>query len=91
MKDSVHGVLLRPRARLAGTPFSAGWVRQVRALGDYRIDGFLEAIGAISARIARDDARMREAVRRSSTAGIIDSQARAVTPRWVGRLGTGTA
>ena len=71
MKDPVHGVPLQPRARPAGTPFSAGRVRQVRALGGHRTDGFLGAVGAISARIARDDAGIRGAARRSPAAGII--------------------
>ena len=71
MKNSVHGVLLRPRARPTGTPFSAGWVRQVRAPGGYRMDGFPGAAGDLSARIARDGARIRAAARRSSAARII--------------------
>ena len=71
MKNSVHGVPLHPRALPAGTPFSAGWVRQVRAPGGYRIGGFLGAVDDLSARIARGDARIRAAVRRSPAAGII--------------------
>ena len=71
VKYPVYGVPLRPRARPAGAPFSAGWVRQVRAPGGYGIDGFLGAIGAISARIARDGARIRGAAGRSPAAGIM--------------------
>ena len=71
MKNSIHAILLQSHVRPKGTPFSEGWIRQVKALENYRINAFLELIDSLNLQIARMNGRIRDAVKQSPAAQII--------------------
>ena len=71
VKNMVHGVLLQAPLRPTGTPFSRGWVAQVRALGDKRIESRLRTIAHLDDEIRGVDADVRAAVRNSEGARLL--------------------
>lgn len=71
MKNSIHAILLQSHVRPEGTPFSQGWIRQVRELGDPRISAFLQVIDVVNVQIALANEKIRDAVKQSPDAQII--------------------
>lgn len=71
LKNSIHAILLQEGNRIPGTPFSSGYVDALRRKGDYRIDGYLKAIGTSDWLIAKADASVRKAAAASRYASLL--------------------
>ena len=67
-KNSIHGILLQMSAQPTGTTFSRAWAGQIRHMGDYRTEAYLDAIDYMGDKIALADARVRDAVRQDRNA-----------------------
>ncbi len=50
-KNKIHAILLQNGTRLKEKPFTIGFVEELRRLGDYRIDGYLNVISSLSHQI----------------------------------------
>ena len=61
--NSVHGILLQSGISPKHTSFSQPWIKQVRKMGDYRINSYLDMINFTTDKIRKADARIRAAVK----------------------------
>ncbi len=50
-KNKIHAILLQNGTRIKERPFTIGFVEELRKLGDYRIDGYLNIISSLSRQI----------------------------------------
>lgn len=57
LRNKIHSILLMKGIEIEANPFTSAFVAELRALGDYRIDGYLSLLDALEERI--DDASMR--------------------------------
>ena len=71
LKNGIHGILLQKGIHPSGTSFSEEWIRQVRAIGDYRIDSYLGTIDYISGQILKADLRIRDAANADEDAKLL--------------------
>ena len=62
-KNSIHGILLQKSIQSKHRPFTQPWLEQVRALGDYRIDSYLNMISHATDNMLKADSRIRAAVK----------------------------
>ena len=70
-KNSIHGILLQKSIQSKHRPFTQPWLAQVRALGDYRIDTYLDIIQYITDKILKADAKVRAAVKDDADAQLL--------------------
>lgn len=73
VKNSVHGILLQEGIKIPGVTFTEIYNRRLKALGDYRIDGFLQQISHLNLQIAEINSKVYAAVRTSPDAMLIKS------------------
>lgn len=71
LKNSIHGILLQRSVQPGGKAFSRPWTVQVRSLGDYGIDSYLDVLEFINDRILRADLRVRDAVGQDGNAQLL--------------------
>ncbi len=50
-KNKVHAILLQNGTRIKDRPFTLGFIEELRRLGDYRIDGYLNIISSLTQQI----------------------------------------
>ena len=70
-KNSIHGVLLQEGIRIPGVTFTETYCRELKALGDYRIDGFLRHIDYLTLQIAEANYKVCAAVKSNPDAMLI--------------------
>jgi len=73
VKNSIHGILLQENIRIPGVTFTIKYNKKLKALGDYRIDGFLRQINSLDMQIADTNSKIYAAVRINSDAMLIKS------------------
>lgn len=73
LKNSIHGILLQGGIKIPGVTFTETYNRKLKALGDYRIDGFLQQINHLNLQIADINSKVYAAVRTSPDAILIKS------------------
>jgi len=67
-KNKIHAILLQNGTRITEKPFTIGFVEELRKLGDYRIDGYLNIISSLSHQIQTVSSTIkREATEDEST------------------------
>ena len=64
LRRRIHAILLAGGIRIDGKPFSKGYVRTLRDLGDYRIDDCLDIMGTMDTCIGRADRAIRDQIER---------------------------
>jgi len=73
VKNSIHGILLQEGIRIPGVTFTITYNNKLKALGDYRIDGFLRQINSLNLQIADTNSKVYAAVRINPDAILIKS------------------
>ncbi len=73
VKNSVHGILLQEGIKIPGVTFTETYNRRLKALGDYRIDGFLQQISHLNLQIAEINSKVYAAVKVNPDAILINS------------------
>lgn len=73
LKNSVHGILLQEGIKISGVTFTETYNRRLKALNDYRIDGFLRQINYLNLQIAEINSKVYAAVKTSPDAILIKS------------------
>ena len=72
-KNLIHSILLQKGIKIPGAPFAQGYIKALRRIGDYRIDGYLEEIASHDRRIAEADVRVQQTVKESEDATLLTS------------------
>ncbi len=73
VKNSIHGILLQENIRIPGVTFTVTYNKRLKALGDYRIDGFLQQIKSLDMQIGDTNSKIYAAVRTNPDAMLIKS------------------
>jgi len=73
VKNSIHGILLQEGIRIPGVTFTITYNNKLKALGDYRIDGFLRQINYLNLQIADTNSKVYAAVKINPDAMLIKS------------------
>ena len=73
VKNSIHGILLQEGIRIPGVTFTITYNNKLKALGDYRIDGFLQQINSLDMQIADLNSKIYAAVQINPDAILIKS------------------
>ncbi len=73
IKNSIHGILLQGGIKIPGVTFTEIYCRRLRALGDYRVDGFLRQINHLNLQIAEINSKVYAAVKTNPDAILINS------------------
>lgn len=63
LKNKIHAILLMGGMRTAHSGFTARHVHELRQIGDYRIDSYLDAMDVISAKIRDADRMIADTIR----------------------------
>lgn len=62
LRHRIHSILLMNGIRIPGSPFTQKYVRELRALDDYRIDNYLDIMDTINDKVNNIDNRIALAV-----------------------------
>lgn len=73
LKNSIHGILLQEGIKIPGVTFTEIYCRKLKAIRDYRIDGFLRQINYLNLQIADINSKVYAAVKTSPDAILIKS------------------
>ena len=73
VKNSIHGILLQEGIKIPGVTFTETYNRRLRALNDYRIDGFLRQINYLNLQIVDVNSKVYAAVKNNPNATLIKS------------------
>ena len=70
-KNGVHAILLQEGIKIPGQTFSPQYIRELRKIGDWRIEKQIRTIEFLSQDIANCDSRIRDAVSKNRNAELL--------------------